>query len=63
MGLWEAMRARTQPKRNNLDALFHVPSAAITPFPAMTSAVSVKARPVIGGATSEGRLISLPQNI
>ena len=30
MGLWEAMRARTQPKRNNLDALFHVPSAAIT---------------------------------
>lgn len=30
MGLWEAMRARTQPKRNNLDALFLVPSAAIT---------------------------------
>ncbi len=30
MGLWEAMRGRTQPKRNNLDALFHVPSAAIT---------------------------------
>ena len=30
MGLWEAMRARTQPKRNNLDALFHVPSAAVT---------------------------------
>ncbi len=30
MGLWETMRARTQPKRNNLDALFLVPSAAIT---------------------------------
>ena len=30
MGLWEAMRARNRPKRNNLDALFLVPSAAIT---------------------------------
>ena len=30
MGLWETMRARTQPKTNNLDALFLVPSAAIT---------------------------------
>lgn len=30
MGLWEAMRARSKPKRNDLDALFHVPSAAIT---------------------------------
>ena len=30
MGLWEAMRGKTQPKQNNLDALFHVPSAAIT---------------------------------
>ena len=30
MGLWEAVRARTQPKRNNLDSLFHVPSAAVT---------------------------------
>ena len=30
MGLWEAMRARTAPKRNHLDALFLVPSAAIT---------------------------------
>ncbi|MCW2736617.1 hypothetical protein [Nocardioides sp.] len=30
MGLWETMRARTQPKRNHLDALFLVPSAAIT---------------------------------
>jgi hypothetical protein len=30
MGLWEVMRGRTQPRRNNLDALFHVPSAAIT---------------------------------
>ncbi|NYE38870.1 hypothetical protein F4692_004025 [Nocardioides cavernae] len=30
MGLWEAMRARVQPRRNDLDALFHVPSAAIT---------------------------------
>lgn len=30
MGLWETMRARTQPKRNNLDALFLVPSAAVT---------------------------------
>ena len=30
MGLWEAMRARTRPKRNDLDALFLVPSAAIT---------------------------------
>ena len=30
MGLWEAVRARTRPKRNDLDALFHVPSAAIS---------------------------------
>ncbi|KRE94639.1 hypothetical protein ASG76_09500 [Nocardioides sp. Soil774] len=30
MGLWEVMRARTQPKKNDLDALFLVPSAAIT---------------------------------
>ena len=30
MGLWETVRARTRPKRNNLDALFLVPSAAIT---------------------------------
>jgi hypothetical protein len=30
MGLWETMRARTAPKRNDLDALFLVPSAAIT---------------------------------
>ena len=30
MGLWEAMRGRTQPKTNDLDALFLVPSAAIT---------------------------------
>lgn len=30
MGLWEAMRARAAPKRNHLDALFLVPSAAIT---------------------------------
>ena len=30
MGLWETVRARTQPKRNDLDALFLVPSAAIT---------------------------------
>ncbi len=30
MGLWEAMRARTTPRRNHLDALFLVPSAAIT---------------------------------
>lgn len=30
MGLWEAMRGRSTPKRNNLDALFLVPSAAVT---------------------------------
>lgn len=30
MGLWDTMRARTQPKRNHLDGLFLVPSAAIT---------------------------------
>ncbi len=30
MGLWETMRARTTPKVNDLDALFLVPSAAIT---------------------------------
>ncbi|GAB3035125.1 hypothetical protein GCM10011376_19310 [Nocardioides flavus (ex Wang et al. 2016)] len=30
MGLWEALRARTKPRRNNLDALFLVPSAAVT---------------------------------
>ena len=30
MGLWEAMRGRSRPPRNNLDALFLVPSAAVT---------------------------------
>ena len=30
MGLWDAVRGRSQPKRNNLDALFGVPSAVIT---------------------------------
>lgn len=30
MGLWEAMRGRTKPTRPNLDALFAVPSAAVT---------------------------------
>jgi hypothetical protein len=30
MGLWEAMRGRTRPTPNDLDALFLVPSAAIT---------------------------------
>lgn len=30
MGLWETLRGRSRPKGNNLDALFLVPSAAIT---------------------------------
>lgn len=30
MGLWEAMRGHSRPPRNNLDALFLVPSAAVT---------------------------------
>jgi len=30
VGLWEAMRGRTRPRANKLDALFLVPSAAIT---------------------------------
>lgn len=30
MGLWDALRGRTRPTRNNLDSLFLVPSAAIT---------------------------------
>ena len=30
MGLWEALRARTKTRRNNLDALCLVPSAAVT---------------------------------
>ena len=30
MGFWDALRGRTTPKRANLDALFAVPSAAIT---------------------------------
>ncbi|SED37142.1 hypothetical protein SAMN04489844_4276 [Nocardioides exalbidus] len=30
MGLWETVRARAKPKRNDLDALFLVPSAAVT---------------------------------
>jgi hypothetical protein len=30
MGLWDAVRGRTEPKRNRLDALFLVPSAAVT---------------------------------
>lgn len=30
MGLWETLRARAAPKRNHLDALFLVPSAAVT---------------------------------
>lgn len=30
MGLWDVVRARSRPRRNDLDALFLVPSAAIT---------------------------------
>jgi hypothetical protein len=30
MGLWEAVRGRAKPARNDLDALFGVPSAAVT---------------------------------
>lgn len=30
MGLWDVVRGRSQPRRNDLDALFLVPSAAIT---------------------------------
>jgi hypothetical protein len=30
MGLWDAIRGRSAPRTNDLDALFHVPSAAIT---------------------------------
>ena len=30
MGLWETLRARREPRRNDLDALFMVPSAAVT---------------------------------
>lgn len=30
MGLWDAIRGRSAPRTNNLDALFHVPSAAVT---------------------------------
>lgn len=30
MGLWDTVRGRSQPKRPNLDALFAIPSAAIT---------------------------------
>lgn len=57
MGLWEAMRARTQPKRNNLDALFHVPSAAITLQTALgfepTGAGSVCYRSAAGAAFAQ----------
>ena len=30
MGLWDTITGRSKPKQANLDALFHVPSAAIT---------------------------------
>ena len=30
MGFWQAITGRSQPKQANLDALFAVPSAAIT---------------------------------
>lgn len=30
MGLWDVVRGRTRPRRNDLDALFLVPSAAVT---------------------------------
>lgn len=30
MGLWDALRGRSRPPRNDLDALFLVPSAAVT---------------------------------
>lgn len=30
MGLWDVVRGRTEPRRNRLDALFLVPSAAVT---------------------------------
>ncbi len=57
MGLWDAVRARTQPKRNNLDALFLVPSAAITLQTAAgfmpTGSGSVCYRSAVGAAFSQ----------
>ncbi len=57
MGVGEAMRARTQPKRNHLDALFLVPSAAITLQTAMgfepTGSGSVCYRSAAGAAFAQ----------
>lgn len=57
MGLWDAVRGRSQPKRNNLDALFLVPSAAITLQTAAgfepTGAGSVCYRSVAGAAFAQ----------
>ena len=59
MGLWETLRARSQPKPNFLDALFLVPSAAITLQTAAgfepTGTGSVCYRSAAGAAFSEAQ--------
>ena len=48
MGLWDAITGRTTPKPANLDALFLVPSAAIT----LQTAAGLHARPASGRSAS-----------
>lgn len=59
MGLWEAVRGRARPRRNDLDALFHVPSAAITLQTALgfepTGQASVCYRPAAGAAFAQAQ--------
>lgn len=68
MGLWDVVTGRTRPKRNNLDALFLVPSAAITLqtaagfLPTGTGAVCYRGAAGAAFAQTQGDVVDLIRN-
>ncbi|GAB7004299.1 hypothetical protein JCM18899A_17720 [Nocardioides sp. AN3] len=65
MGLWDTITGRSRPKQAKLDALFHVPSAAITlqtalgRTPTGDGAVCYRGAAGAGFATTQADLVSL----
>jgi hypothetical protein len=65
MGLWDAIRGRTRPRANQLDALFLVPSAAITLqtaaglLPAGSGSVCYRSAAGAGFAQTQQEMVAL----
>ncbi len=68
MGLWDSLMGRSRPKQAKLDALFHVPSAAITLEttlglrPTGTGTVCYRGASGAGFAQAEAELLALLRN-